>query len=143
MYELKTNQDGKSDDKASAQQQQQQGRGANQLQAGNPRLQDKPTRTKPGFIVAEHRTKKRYEKTLVKKKKIHQSKFKSKLVNSRSTAKGFFKNRQMGKASKKDWDTDIAYITNIFAFLTGWLNLIRIDAKLGQFIHRNAVNWAH
>ena len=67
MYELKTNQDGKSDDKASAQQQQQRGRGANQLQAGNPRLQDKPTRTKPGFIVAEHRTKKRYEKNTCQK----------------------------------------------------------------------------
>ena len=68
-----------------------------------------------------------------KKRKIDQSEFESKLVSSRSTAKGFSKNRQMGKACKKNWDIDIPYIRNIFAFLTVWLNPIRIDAKLESF----------
>ena len=57
-----------------------------------------------------------------KKRKVNRSEFESKLVSSRSTAKGFLQNRQMGKACKKNWDSDIPYIYNIFIFLTVWLN---------------------
>ena len=46
----------------------------------------------------------------------------------------------MGKASKKDWDSDINYIRNIFAFLTVWLNPTRIDAKLDRYSHTYAAN---
>ena len=52
-----------------------------------------------------------------KKKKVQRSNFETKLVNSRSAAEGFLQNRQMGKVSKKDWDTDVAYIRNVFAYL--------------------------
>ena len=47
----------------------------------------------------------------------------------------------MGKASKKDWDTNIAYIRDVFAYLTVWLNPIRIEAKLGRYTHLLAVGW--
>ena len=47
----------------------------------------------------------------------------------------------MGKASKKDWDTDMAYIRNVFAYLTVWLNPIRIEAKLGRYTHPLAAGW--
>ena len=53
-----------------------------------------------------------------KKRKIGRSELESKLVSSRSTAKGFLQNRQMGKACKKNWDSDIPYIRNVFACLT-------------------------
>ena len=56
------------------------------------------------------------------------------MVSSQSTAKGFLQNKQMGKTCKKNWDSDIPYIRNVFAFLTVWLNPIRIDAKLGGFV---------
>ena len=56
-------------------------------------------------------------------------------------AKEFLQNWQVGKASKKDWDTDIAYIRNVFAYLTLWLNPIRIKAKLGKFTHPLAAGW--
>ena len=68
-----------------------------------------------------------------KKRKVNRSKFESTSVSSRSTTKGFLKNRQMGKACKKNWDSDIPYIGNVCAFLTVWLTLIRTDAKLGSF----------
>ena len=68
-----------------------------------------------------------------KKRKVDRSEFESNLVSCRSTAKGFLQNRQMGKACKKNWDSDIPYIRNVFTFLTVWLNPIRIDAKLGSF----------
>ena len=76
-----------------------------------------------------------------KKKKVQWSDFETKLVNSRSTAQGFLQNRQMGKASKKDWDTDIVYIRNIFAYWTVWLNPIRIESKLGRYTHPFAAGW--
>ena len=47
----------------------------------------------------------------------------------------------MGKASKKVWDTDITYSSNIFAYLTVWLNPIRIEAKLGRYTHPPAAGW--
>ena len=37
----------------------------------------------------------------------------------------------MGKACKKDWDTDIAYIRNSFAFIAVWINSLRMEAKIG------------
>ena len=80
---------------------------------------------------------------LQKKRKVERREFESKLVSSRSTAKGFLKNRQMEKACKRDWDSDIPYIRNIFAFLTVWLNPIRIDAKLGSFCNPVAAQWVY
>ena len=76
-----------------------------------------------------------------KKKKVQWANFKTKLVNSPFSAKEFLQNWQVGKASKKDWDTDIAYIRNVFAYLTLWLNPIRIKAKLGKFTHPLAAGW--
>ena len=76
-----------------------------------------------------------------KKRHVQKSEFESRLVTSHCTAKGFLQNRQMGKVSKKDWGSDITYITNIFAFLTLWLNPIRIDTKLGRYSHPYAANW--
>ena len=49
----------------------------------------------------------------------------------------------MGKACKKNWDSDIPYIHNVFAFLTVWLNPIRIDAKLGLFCNPVAAQWVY
>ena len=49
----------------------------------------------------------------------------------------------MGKASKNDWDSDITYIRNIFAFLIVWLNPIRTDAKLGRYSHPYTANWVY
>ena len=83
------------------------------------------------------------KKPALKKRKFQRSDFQSRLVTSRCTAKGFLQNRQMGKASRKDWDSDITYIRNIFAFLTVWLNPIRMDAKLGRYSHAYAVNWVY
>ena len=80
------------------------------------------------------------KKPPLKKRKAQRSQFESRLVTSRCTVKGFLQNRQMGKASKKDWDSDINYIRNIFAFLTVWLNPIRIDAKLDRYSHTYAEN---
>ena len=47
----------------------------------------------------------------------------------------------MGKASKKDWYTDIVYIRNVFAYLTVCLNPIRIEAKLERYTHTLAAVW--
>ena len=49
----------------------------------------------------------------------------------------------MRKASKKNCDSDITYIRNIFAFLTVWLNPIKIDAKLGRYRHPYIANWVY
>ena len=49
----------------------------------------------------------------------------------------------MRKASKKNCDSDITYIRNIFAFLTVWLNPIKIDAKLGRYRHPCVANWVY
>ena len=48
--------------------------------------------------------------------KVERSDFETKSVISRLAPKGFLQNRQMSKASKKDWETDIAYIRNVFAY---------------------------
>ena len=47
----------------------------------------------------------------------------------------------MGKASQNGLDTDIAYIRNIFAYLTVWLNPIWIEAKFGRYTHPLAAGW--
>ena len=47
----------------------------------------------------------------------------------------------MGKTSIKDWDTDIVYIRNGFAYLTVSLNAIRIEAKLWRYTHPLAAGW--
>ena len=76
-----------------------------------------------------------------KKRKVQRSDFETKLVNSHSAVKGSLQNRQMGKASQKDLDTDIASTRNIFAYLTVWLNLIWIEAKFGRYTHSLAAGW--
>ena len=86
---------------------------------------------------------KEMEKPLSKKRKVQRSKFKSRLVTSRCTAKYFLQNHQMGKVSKKDWDSDITYIRNIFPFLTVWLNPTRIDARHGRYSHSYTTSWIY
>ena len=49
----------------------------------------------------------------------------------------------MGKACKKDWDMDIAYICNVFAFIAVWINPLRIEAKIGMFAHQNLCQWIY
>ena len=47
----------------------------------------------------------------------------------------------MGKASKKNWNTYITYIRNVFAYLTVWFNPIRIKAKLGRYTNPVPAGW--
>ena len=47
----------------------------------------------------------------------------------------------MGRASKKNWGEGIAYIRNLFALPTVWINPIRLDSKLGQWKHETLANW--
>ena len=49
----------------------------------------------------------------------------------------------MSKACKKDWDTVIAYIRNVFAFIAVWINPVRIEAKIGMFAHQNPCQWIY
>ena len=107
VYELKTNRDeSNSTDNKEQQLRAQQGRGASS--ARSTQLQFKSIRTKPGFILAQQRKKKEMQPR--EKKKVDRSEFESKLISGRITAKGFLQNRQMGKARKKDWDSDIPYM---------------------------------
>ena len=87
---------------------------------------------------------KEMKKPLSKKRKVQRSKFKSRLVTSRCTAKYFLQNHQMGKVSKKDWESDIIYIRkNIFPFLTVWLNPTRIDTKHSSYSHPYTTSWIY
>ena len=63
------------------------------------------------------------------------------MINQRASAKGFLQNRQMGKAIKRDWGSDIAYLQNVFASLLVWINPIQIQAKVGEHTHHSLVNW--
>ena len=65
----------------------------------------------------------------------------TKLFNSRSAAKGLQQNRQMGKTTMTVWDTEIAYIRNVFAYLTVWSNPIWIEAKLGRYTYPLTAGW--
>ena len=65
------------------------------------------------------------------------------IVTQRQASTGYLQNRQMGKACKKDWDTDIAYIRNVFAFIAVWINPLRIEAKIGMFAHQNLCQWIY
>ena len=47
----------------------------------------------------------------------------------------------MGKGSEKGWDLDMAYIHSVFAYLTVWLNPIRIKAKFGKYVNICMVSW--
>ena len=47
----------------------------------------------------------------------------------------------MGKAIKKDWDLDMLHIRNVFAYLTVWLNPIRIEAKFGKYVNIYIAYW--
>ena len=44
--------------------------------------------------------------------------FEQRKSDQRLTANGYLQNKHMGRASKKDWYSDIAYMRNIFALLT-------------------------
>ena len=72
-----------------------------------------------------------------KKKKCKRTEMEYRIVTQRQASKGYLQNRQMGKVCKKDWDTDIAYIRNVFAFVAVWINPLRIEAKIGMFAHQN------
>ena len=61
--------------------------------------------------------------------------FRKQIADQRLVAKGFLQNKQMGTANKKNWGEDIAYIRNLFALLTVWINPIRLDSKLGEWKH--------
>ena len=52
-----------------------------------------------------------------KKKKQNRSEFEKRIISQRTTGKGFVQNCQIGKANKKVWDLDMAFIRNIFAYL--------------------------
>ena len=51
-----------------------------------------------------------------KRKKPERSDMENRIILQRKACKGFLQNRQMGKASKKNWNIDIAYISNLFAY---------------------------
>ena len=55
--------------------------------------------------------------------------------------KGFLQNKQMERVSTKNWGEGIAYIRNLFALSTVWINPIRLDSKLGQWKHETLTNW--
>ena len=109
------------------------------------------SRTKPEFILAERKSKPESSKQRddssttpsKKKQKADRNEMENRILSQRSGGKGYLQNRQMGKASEKDWDTDIAYIRNVFAYLLVWLNPIRIEAKVRMFAHQNLRNWIH
>ena len=78
-----------------------------------------------------------------KKKKADRNEMENRILSQRSAGKGYLQNRQMGETGKKIWDTDIAYIRNLFAYLVVWLNPIRIEAKVGMFAHQNLCKWIY
>ena len=78
-----------------------------------------------------------------KKRKENRSDFEKRLINQRASARGFLQNRQMGKAIKRDWNTDIAYVRNVFAYSLVWINPIRIQAKVGEHTHYSLINWIY
>ena len=78
-----------------------------------------------------------------KKKKCERTEMEHRIVTQRQASKGYLQNRQMGKACKKDWDTDIAYIRNVFAFIVVWINPLRIEAKISMFAHQNLCQWIY
>ena len=147
VYELQNKRDGKSDHRVIENEQQQRGGGTERLQNVNQGSLDYKVNLNvqhqdlSWLRVKNLVPQKEMLKPPSKKKKVQWSDFETKLVNSRSTAQGFLQNRQMGKASKKDWDTDIVYIRNIFAYWTVWLNPIRIESKLGRYTHPFAAGW--
>lgn len=60
--------------------------------------------------------------------------------DQRLIVKCFLQNKQMGRVSKKNWGEDIAYIRNLFALLTAWLNPICLDSKFRQWKHESLYN---
>ena len=68
---------------------------------------------------------------------------KHRIVTQRKASKGYLQNRRMGKACKKDWDTGITYIRNVFVFIAVWINPLRIEAKIGIFAHPNLCQWIY
>ena len=67
--------------------------------------------------------------------------FSKQIANQRHVAKGFLQNKQMGRANKKNWGEDIAYIRNLLALLTVWINPILLDSKLGKCKHNTLNEW--
>ena len=78
-----------------------------------------------------------------KKRKENQTEFEKRLINQRGSSIGFLQNHQMGKAIKKDWDIDVAYVRNLFAYLLVWTNPIRIQAKIREHANQLLVNWSY
>ena len=78
-----------------------------------------------------------------KKKKCEKNEIEHRIFTQRQASKGYLQNCQIGKASKKDWDANIAYVRNMFAFIAVWINPLRIKAKIGMFVHQNICQWIY
>ena len=67
--------------------------------------------------------------------------FSKQTADQRLVAKGFLQNKQIGRANKENWAEDIAYIRNLFALLTVWINPICLYSKLGEWKHNALYEW--
>ena len=67
--------------------------------------------------------------------------FSKQIADQRLIAKGFLQNKQMGRVNKKNWGEDVAYIRNLFALLTVWINPIHLDSKLEEWKHNVLYEW--
>ena len=63
-----------------------------------------------------------------KKKKDNRSEFEKRIISQRTAGKGFLRNHQLGKVSKKDWDLDL---------VINFLKDGHLDAELRTFIRLN------
>ena len=102
--------------------------------------QEKTLTFVPGFVPWKKMSK---AVLAIKKRKENQTEFEKRLINQRGSSIGFLQNHQMGKAIKKDWDIDVAYVRNLFAYLLVWTNPIRIQAKIREHANQLLVNWSY
>ena len=78
-----------------------------------------------------------------KEKECKRTEMEHQIVTQRQASEGYLQNRQMGKVCKKGWDTTIAYICIVFAFIAVWINPLRIEAKISMFAHQNLCQWIY
>lgn len=67
--------------------------------------------------------------------------FEQRMSDQWLAAKGYLQSKHIGGASKKNWYSNIAYVQNIFALLTVWLNPNRLESKLGRLRHNILRHW--
>lgn len=67
--------------------------------------------------------------------------FEQRMSDQWLAAKGYLQSKHIGGASKKNWYSNIAYVQNIFALLTVWLNPNRLESKLGRLRHDILRHW--